>query len=410
MKSLLLAALLSAPAAAIETTTIANLSLMGGQYFFKGDRSSLNGNASALVAPSLRVSDRWAYLPIYSGNFQGTKGVGDTVGAGTIFQQQMDHRLSFSALHTPDGSDWKFKPGFSYKRTFMKETRDETWGKGLFDYDKMGVGFEAEKTYNDPFTYRLGIDLYRIHFMNFQSLESQAGTDPQGNPLGRERAGRNVLDSYNVMLSANGTRPFPYDNPALSFTGGYSVLFQTFPDQKIVDPRGQLTDATRRDFQHSLSAGVWHPRSMRMYGRPFRLDSRFNVAYVVNLSNQNTFDASRTRFVENSYSYHMWSAGPAFSLSWGGAKRPAWVNAAIRMEQTIFTGRLAQDSAGLYTSDTERQTRYVTTLAYAYPISQGFYLKAQSNMMWARSNQTYEKTYAYNYRTSNFLLGFTYEY
>ena len=47
---------------------------------------------------------------------------------------------------------------------------------------------------------------------------------------------------------------------------------------------------------------------------------------------------------------------------------------------------------------------------FAYPISPGFSFKVQANFLWARSNNTYEKTYAYNYRTANYLMGFTYEY
>lgn len=394
----------------LEITPVANATLMGGQYFFRGDKASLSGNATALVAPVLRTSDRWAYLPIYSANYQGTKGVGDSVGAGTVFQQSMDHRVSFSGLYTPDGSDWKLKPGVSYKRQFLKETRDETWGKGLFDYEKIGAGFEAEKTYRDPFSYRLGIDLYRIRFPNYQSLESEAGTDPQGNPLGRERAGANVLDSYNLMVSASGTRPFPFEDPVVSLQGGYSGLVQLYPDQRLVDERGQLGSATRRDFQNSLWGSVGYPRPVRLGGNTFRLDSRFSLGYTYNDSNQNTFDAARTRFVGNAYGYHQWSAGPGFNLAWGSAKRPAWASLGFRFEQTLYTGRLAQDSEGLYTASHQRQDRYLVTMGYAYPITQGFYLKAQSNVLWQRSNQTYEKTYAYNYRAQNFLLGFTYEY
>jgi hypothetical protein len=408
--SLAMLLLAAARAHSLEITPVANGTLMGGQYFFRGDKSSLNGNATALVAPVLRSSDRWAYLPIYSANYQGTKGVGDSVGAGTIFQQEMDHRVSVSGLYTADGSDWKLKPGVSYKRQFLKETRDEAWGHGLFDYEKIGAGFEAEKTYREPFSYRLGFDLYRIRFPNYKSLESEAGTDPQGNPLGRERAGANVLDSFNMMLSFSGSRPFPYEDPVVSLQGGASLLYQTYPDQHIVDARGQLRSAIRHDVQPALSGSVGYPRPLRLWDSAFRLDTRFSVGYVYNGSNQNTFDAARTKFVSDAYGYHQVSAGPSWTLAWGSSKRPAWASMGLRYEETLYTGRLAQDGDGVYGSSRQHQDRYLFTLGYAYPVAAGFYLKAQSNLLWQRSNQTYEKTYAYNYRAENFLLGFTYEY
>ena len=95
--------LLSARARAYEVVPIVNGSLMGGQYFFQGARSSLSGNASLVASPVVKMT-QWSLMPMYSGGYQGTKGVGESVGAGTLFQEQMDHRLSFSALRPLKGS------------------------------------------------------------------------------------------------------------------------------------------------------------------------------------------------------------------------------------------------------------------------------------------------------------------
>lgn len=398
--------LLVAVAGAVEYLPVYNVNVMGGQYFFKAQRSSLSGNVHALGAPIFKLNDRWSLIPTVASNYQGTKGVGDGVGPGTLYQQQMDHRFGFSALHSVSGTNWRMKPSVSYKRQYLKETRNEDWGKGLFDYEKVAAGFEVENIYKEPFSWRAGLDLYRVKFPNYESLESNAGVDPQGNPLGRELASKDVLDTYNVQASFSGSRPFPYDDPKVSLQAGVSSLYQRFPDQRLVDRRGSFENDMRYDLQQALSFSIGVPSKVR----GARLDTSFGTNFIYNRSNQNTFDAARVTFVEDSYSYYSVGAGPAATLSWGEARRPTWLTASFRWNRTQFLGRLAQNADGLYLGEKQYQDRYAMTLAYGYPIAPGFNLKVQTNFLWQASNQAHEKTYAYTYRTANYLMGFTWEY
>ncbi|HAM36977.1 MAG TPA: hypothetical protein DEB40_07085 [Elusimicrobia bacterium] len=397
-------------AAALEYVPVYNMSFLGGQYFMQGSRGNLNGNVRAVAAPLLRRDSEWSFLPLYVGEYQGIKGVDDGVGAGTLYQQKMDHKASFAALYTPRGGPWKLKPSLSYKREFLKETRDESWGRGLFDYEKLAMGFEAENLYREPFSYRLGMDIYRIRFPNYQSLESNAGTDPQGNPLGRELASRNVLDTYNYQLSASASYPLPYEEPVMSLTAEYGFLYQDYHDQRLVDARGQLADQSRRDFLQTVSMGATYPRPVQVFGEACRLDSSLAFNFAYNGSNQNTYDASRTQFVGDSYSYYSAGGGPTFRMAWGDKKRPAMASLSMRYHHVAYLGRQAQDGDGIYSGSQQWQDRYLLGLNYAYPIARGFYLKVQTNLLWERSNQNYEKTYAYNYQTANYIMGFTYEY
>ena len=400
-------------ASALEFIPVYNVGLSGGQYFFRGERASLNGNASVVAAPVLKAGEAWSFIPMYAGNYQGVKGVGEGVGAGTLFQQHMDHPVSFAAIHAPADSPWRLKPSASYKREFLKETRDEAWGKGLFDYQKLGLGLEAENLYRDPFSYRLGFDFYMIRFPNYDSLESSAGVDPSGNPLGRELASRKVLDTYNFQLSASGSRPFPYEDPKVSLQASYSLTYVYFADQRLVNSKGQYNDHKpygRQDFLNTLGLSVAYPRPLDLFGHSTRLTSVFGVNLAYNGSNQNTFDASRTQFVSDAYSYASYGLGPSFSLAWGEAKRPTAVGVSLRYNRLQYLGRLSQQGEGVYTADHQYQDRTHLNLSYSYPISPGFYLKAQTNFLWVRSNQKYEKTYAYNYTTANYVMGFAWEY
>ena len=155
---------------------IYGLQVLGGQYFFAGDKGALSGNISGVVAPAMKFNERWSLLPSLNSSYQGTKQVVDLVGAGTLVQEQMEHRAALKAVYSPEGSRWRFKPSASFKAQLLKETRGETWGKGLFDYRKWNAGFETEFMYHDPFSVRLGLDYYETSFHNYTSLESQAAT------------------------------------------------------------------------------------------------------------------------------------------------------------------------------------------------------------------------------------------
>lgn len=397
-------------AQALEYVPVYSGSLLGGQYYIKGDRGSLAANASLIAAPILKAESGWSMIPLYSGNYQGTKDVADGVGAGTLFQQQMDHRLSFTGIIVPSESSWKLKPSVSYKREFLKETRDEAWGHGLFDYEKIGLGFEAENVYRDPFSYRVALDVYRIRFPNFESLESNSGFDPQGNPLGRELSSRNVLDTYNYQFSVNLSRPIPYEEPTVSLRLSYSFLYKVFSDQRIVNSQGQFNAAGRQDANHSVSIAAIHPRPVYIAGHEYRLATSLGALAVYNDSNQNSFDATFVQYIPNAYSYFNFGGGPSLSLAWGESKQPSSLSVSFRYNRTAYESRPARESSGLYASSDQYQDYYSSSLVYSYPIASGINLKAQANFLWAASNNAYEKTYSYTYRTANYLMGFTYEY
>ncbi len=400
--------------AAVEVIPVYRGHLLGGQYFIKGRNASLSGNAALLAAPVLEFNERWSAIPMFAGNYNGTKGIGDGVGALTLFQQSMDHRVSFTGIYSVPSTNWKAKASTHYKRYFLKETIDETWGKGLFDYDKIGLGLEAENTYKDPFSYRIGFDVFRIAFPNYESLESKSGVDPTGNPLNRELASKDVLDTMNFQLTASASRPFPYDDPVVSVSGSVSTLYQNYEDQRLVTNTGQFQTTKpygRQDFLTTASFNVGYPREFRLSGLPYRLSTAFTVNGAFNGSNQNTFDAAGPRFIYDAYSYYSYGFGPSASLSWGNPKRPTAMSLSFLYTRLQYTGRLAQDSTGKYLTDEHQfQDRWIAGLGSSYPILPNFNLVGRANFLWQNSNHAFEKTYLYTYRTANYMMGFTYEY
>ena len=300
------------------------------------------------------------------------------------------------------------KPSVSYKWDYLKETRDETWGKGLFDTQTVGLGVEGENTYKEPFSYRLGYDFFYTRFPNFKSLESKSGVDPAGSPLGRETAGVRVLDTLNQQVTFTLTRPVPYEKPVAALTVGYRLLWQKFHDQPLVNLAGQFRNENRQDFTNALNASILHPREA--FGGRARLGIGFNTGFNYTGSNQNTYDAGQTRFVADTYSYWSLTLGPSMTASWGPKEAASTVSTSLSWTRQSFLGRLVQDANGAYRNDTQVQDRMQLSLGYGVPIAPNFRMLAQANFLWADSNMRYEKTYKYTYNTANYLLGFSYDY
>jgi len=404
---LLVAAL---PASAVEWTPVLNASIAGGQYFFQGQRGNLGGNAALTAAGLGRVNDRWSILPMYSAAYRGTKGVDDGVAAGTLFQQAMDHAVSFTGIRKLSDSTWRVKPSAGYKRAFLKETRNEDWGDGLFDYEKISAGVEFDNIYKEPFAFRAGLDVFRVRFPSYESLESRSGVDPFGNPLGRELASRHVLDTYNWQLSASGSRPWPYEEPKVVLSGSYFLLYKDFLDQRLVQQNGQFKDAGRRDFQQAMSGTISRPTPVRVFGADARLDLSMGLNFIYNTSNQNSFDAAFARYIDDAYSYYTIGAGPAAALSWGAKKAPSWTTASLRWTRQTYLGRLVQDAVGVYGSAKQHHDRYTFSVAYGYPIAPKLTMTFRTNILWAASNHKFQQNYAYTYRAMNYLLGVAYEF
>lgn len=405
-----LAVLGAQAASALDYAPTFNASMLGGQYFFQSANANLNVNGTVNAAAAVKANDTWSVMPMFVGNYQGTKGTSDAVPAGSLFQQEMDYRGSVTGIYQTEGSPWKIKPTASYKYEFLRQTANETWGNGLFDYEKIGTGLEAENVYKDPFSYRLGVDVFRIRFPNYQSLESKAPLDPLGNPLARAVFNQNVLDTYNFQASGAGALPYPLENPVVSLSGGYSFLYQYYMDQNLINQKDEVTSGQRNDVLQTLNLGVGYPRAVRFFGGEQRLEARFGLNLSYNGSNQSFFDVTTQQYFADAYSYLSYGFGPSASLSWGDQKRPTTVGTSLSWTRLAYLNRQSQNGAGIYTGSGLRQDLYAWGINFSYPISQAFYLKAQTNFLWARSNNTFETAYAYNYRTANYLMGFSFEY
>jgi hypothetical protein len=391
------------PLFAYEVTPYYAASLMGGQYFYETNEGSLAGNASLLASASMKFSPEFTLIPLYSGSYRGAKQVADLAGGGTLFQALMDHRVSAKGIYTISPL-FRLKPELAFKREYLKETKDEAWGDGLFDYMRPGASLELEYLYSDPFTLRAGYDLYNVRFHNYTSLEAQIGA--VDGSLAREMAGDHTLNSLNHNFYIAGNAKMPWES-----LGDLSLSFTTrdYGKQHVVDEAGQFKSATREDSLLSASFGWRFPRKTAG-GKVFT--PGLDLGYSVNSSNQNNYDVQNTRYIKDYYGYGKMRAGLNAGLRspLPGEKRYWEARLGLGWARTDYVKRPVQDVTGLYKTDKVYIDEITTAADVYYDIVKNFKLKASVQYGRQSSNMKYEKLYKYTFAMFSYLMGVTYEY
>lgn len=381
---------------AAEVRTMGDVSLLVGQYFFNTSQSSLAGNIAATVVPVVKYSERLTLIPMYRGQYRGTKEAADLFGGDTLFQDAQSHTLSLKAVYAL-APVVKAKLEGGYRAEFLRETRDETWGNGLFDYTKTNGGAEMEFAYARGQKIRAGVDAYIISFTNYATLESSAAAGG----LGRELAGKNTLDTSNLTAAVTHEAAFS----GFSTTVSAALTNRAYPSQTTVLPNGELSSNKRRD---SIAAGSMEVARPWRVSRGTRLVVGVNVQGTMVDSNQNHYDARKYVYLPDYYDYTTVAAGMDVSFLFG--PKPWGVTVGTTMSRQDYAERLVQNTDGDYGSEAIRTDETAYTATVTYPLRDGFKLRLTGSFIDARSNMKYEKTFAYNYQTSNYLMGFSYEF
>ncbi len=396
---LLLAAALAAagPARAAEFVPVFGGTALLGQVLQDGKSTSWNGNASLQFTPAVKFSETWGLIPTYAFAYQGTQSIADLGSGGQLFQDSMSHSLRLKSVWRR--GKLKLKPLAGYRWEFLRETNDEKWGKGLFDFRKPSLGLEAEYAVAEAVTAGFSLDWYRIEFPNFRSLESSV----KGQGLGREQASGRTLDTNN--LSWTGIAAFPFAIPGVKTRLVVNLTDRGYPEQNIVQESGSLTARRRSD--RLISAAV-------SLGRGWRLGAESGVYVDLNGSwtrldsNQNHFDAQTMRYTSDYYSYEERSLQPRAAFTLG--RRKVELAIAYLNTRREYLSRRAQDAAGTHLGEAMvlEQDNFLFDLAV--PVGRGFKLLVNSTIATARSNQKFEKFFKTNYTLQSHMLGFAYNY
>ncbi len=379
---------------AVKYNPVGDLSVYGGKYYLDGDSASADLKIDAFFSPSFIFDEKNEFYPVYMGYYNGTQDVQELAGGGVLTRQRQEHTLSLKYVRVNDFD--KIKPRISYSKALVKETKDEKWGDGLFDYDtiSLGVEFEQERPHG---TFSQSYDYFSVRYPNYSSLISSADTviDTTTYSELSKNAGDNTLNNSSHRAAFSYIW-FP-NTDVMKISASFT--YRTYSDQSVVSKTGGFKSEKRKD----MLAGFgfrWEKPSKK-------LPLSFDFAFDRQLSNQNSYDASRTKYIDDFYGYTRLSAGPRADFFF---KNGSSFGYGLNWEKIYYSGRLAQDAAGNYRNDTIHQEFWLNSLYFRYPLGKKIFVRVNYSYQASSSNMRYEAGYRYNYSASSWLAGLQWEF
>ena len=378
-----------------------DLDLMAGQYFFDNQSGAVNGYVDADAQLLRSLSNDWGFYLEGRSTYNGFKQVDELAGGGTLFQQSWDSSIGAKWVKRYDDG-WSVKPRVGARNELFRETADESWGAGLYDFyrGEAGVVWEHKTRLTDeiPWTWQLSYDLYYTHYPHFQSLTSQFGTE-QTTP----NPGARILDTVTNQFGYRNEYELPNFVSAWLF---YSISLVTFTDQKVVQSQGQFLSTNREDTYQSLNLGASKRfNDWQAFGR-VRPVAALNFTIADQFSNQNDFDAdpSRLKYVASYYDFWEARLAPSLTTTFLATKTVARLSAEVALRR--YTGRLAQNADGGYKNATLDQYTAAVFLDASQPIWRDLDMKLRASWSSTSANTAFEQTYQYNYHDFNYFAGF----
>ncbi|MBI4397434.1 MAG: hypothetical protein HY548_10085, partial [Elusimicrobia bacterium] len=319
-------------------------------------------------------------------------------GGGFLTQKQHSRSASVKGIYALSEA-WRGKIAGGWRQQLVKETSDESWGDGLFDTDKLSFGFEAERIGQTWKSKRIGLDYYTTKFPNYQSLASKQ--------FGSEiKAGTDVLNFNALDVSWGGDLAL---GPK-SLISTYILLSnRAYPDQKIVKANGVYSSETRKDMYSYFSLGYRRQlREKTVFGKKTESLAGLDVSAALSNSNQNNYDASRSKFNTNYYDYSEFGAGPRFNMRFN---EKLSLGLGYMFTRRAYADRPVQKADGTYPGNPDSITTNTGTFRWSvgYPLMKNLSFQVQGAFQSADSNMDYETVYQYSYSSSHYFAGLSYQ-
>jgi hypothetical protein len=372
-----------------HTTLILSSDLSGGGYSFNNESTSYGGKVVFNIIPAVKWKEN-LLIPVYSFEYSGVKDVKELVGGGTLVQQYITNMLYIKPVFKLSKT-MKLKPKVALTSQLIKETQDEEWTKGLFDYYKTSFSLETEIAFAKISKLTIIPSVYTVNFYNYKTLASQKIEEDYGKEL--TSVGKDILNFNALEISV--------DYKMNEFIGlNLYGTQKSFIDQYVITETGEYSAEKRKDNYGFLSVNFNYP--IKPFGET-TIISALSLQYAINNSNQNHYDVERTKYIDNYYGYNEISITPQTKFSFNTI--PMNLDITYNMSLRQYANRLVQDKQGNY--DTEKVnilTQYIS-LVLSFPIIEHINGFLQQNYFVSSSNMKYEQVYRYNYTAYNVLVG-----
>ena len=382
---------------------IVEAQILGGYSEISGKDGIGSVLADWLVSPALKLQKNLTWVTLYSGSYERGAQVVTQEEGGRETQTTQDHSLS-SFLKYDLTDRWFLKPIFFVDWVFVNETKDESFGDGLYDYRDLGGGLESVWTTFSSAERedqaRLGFQLFKREYPNYQSLLFLF--DPNGSPEVDEKD----FDGYRANLSFNRRMKG-------SWSGGLEIisLYKDFTDKRTIDENGvRSATNTREDFVQYLNGHLSHPLTREL---SFRLDGQF-VANFSNLdfyATHQTLSLSDDDFVKDYFDYFAFTVRPSLSYSVKMSEdKTLVISGSYALNVLHYPGRPAQDAQGRYKEEDQEDLNHSFTVRSSVPLTKQVSWVTVLNYTLASSNQDFDAFYLYSYDRWSALTGVSFKY
>ncbi len=360
-------------------------------------------NFSGSYAPSVKLNDAQFLIPLYNGSYKRMRQYVTQEEGGRFYNTSQIHNLSV-ALRSQHDDEWASRVTGLATWNFLKETRDESFGKGLYDYRDFGASFDLRQTLTIDETkqhnYSWGIQYFRRMYPNFKSLLS----------LATVTAAETDEKDFDAIKFSFG----PEENVAQGIRWEFkpSLLLKYFTDKKLIGEDGVLkTDKKRKDY---IIAGDLNCDWPFKEGR-WVLSADNSISY--NKSNLDFYDSRDTLtlsddvFTEDYYTYLSVFTYPYLTYYHPiGKDKKLALRGGYSFLLRDYPGRKVQESNGAYATTDQQDKEHSLRLSSSYPITKELSWVSYFDYSWVRSNQKYEKFYLYTYNVYQVQTGISIEF
>lgn len=360
-------------------------------------------NFSGSYAPSVKLNDTQYLIPLYNGSYKRMRQYITQEEGGRFYNTTQIHNLS-AALRSQHSDEWVSRITGLATWNFLKETRDESFGKGLYDYRDFGAVFDLRQTLTVDETkqhnYSWGTQYFRRTYPNFKSLISLATVTA---PETDEKNFDGIKFSFGVEENVV---------QGISWEFKPALLLKYFTDKKLIGDDGVLkTGDKRKDYVLSGDLNSdWPFKEGRWV-----LSADNSISYThSNLDfydSRDTLTLSDDVFTKNYYTYFSAFTYPYITYYHPIAKDKKF---ALRGGYSFllrdYPGRKVQESSGAYTSTKQQDKEHAVHLSSSYPITKELSWVTYFDYSWVKSNQKYEKFYLYTYNVYQIQTGISIEF
>ncbi len=346
---------------------------------------------SGYFSPVVRLNEDNYLIPLYNGSYQRMRQYVSEEEGNLLYNTSQIHNGSL-ALRTNLNDKLTSRVTALATWSFLKETKDESFGKGLYDYQDLGGSWDMRYNISDiadkgKLNCIGGLEYFHRKYPNYQSLISLAA---QTAPETHEK-------DFNAIKFSTGLERKAIEG--LSWEFKPSLMLKYFTDKKLIHDDGVLdADKKRRDYVASAALNAAYPFAEGRWEIAVDNTLDYNHSNLDFYDTRNTASLSDDIFTRNYYTYSSITTYPSLTYYYALSRdKKLSIKGGYSFLYRDYTGRKAQQSDGAYTDKKQKDTEHAFHLAISYPLTKSIAWVSTYDYTIAKSNQKYEKYYRYEY-------------